>query len=117
MTSFDNFLIILQQKGGGEIKFSGIKEQYSLFTHMTSFSLAHVQKSRYRKVAIAMTRKNIASSSSHHHHRVIASSPPYHRDIANRISVIALLHHRHRSIDPNLVGPIVNYLALSGFNI
>lgn len=75
---------------------------------------------------LTMTRYSIASSISHH--RVIAIVSSCHRTIIislshHRIIVIALSHHRFIvialsrlcTIDPNLDGAIVSYMALSGF--
>lgn len=83
---------------------------------------------------LTMTRYSIASSKSHHRVIAIVSSchcaivSSCHRTIIislshHRIIVIALSHHRFIvialsrlcTIDPNLDGAIVSYMALSGF--
>lgn len=58
--------------------------------------------------AIVPTQHRTTSSS---HHRYCTIAPLLHR---HHTSIIEF--SRHRSIDPNLDGAIVNYIALSGFH-
>ena len=88
---------------------------------------AHVQKVkiamvRWRDKDGAMTRYSIALSShltSPSLHRTVASSHNRHRTVipsCHRHSALVIAF-RHRSIDPELDGAIVNFVAWSGFHI
>ena len=73
------------------------------------FTVVFPLSSTNRIVAIVPTQHRTISS-LHHRHRTIA--PLLHR---HHTGVIEF--SRHRSIDPNLDGAIVNYMALTGFHI
>lgn len=75
----------------------------------TIVSTVVFQLSSTNSIFAIVPTQHRTTSSSHHRYRTIA--PLLHR---HHTSVIEF--SRHRSIDPNLDGAIVNYLALSGFH-
>lgn len=72
------------------------------------FTVVFPLSSTNRIFAIVPTQHR-TTSSSHHRHRTIAS-------LLHRHHTSVIEFSRHRSIDPDLDGAIVNYIALSGFH-